>query len=303
MSEKTKNLIIVAGPTAVGKTDLCLNLAKKFNTSIVSADSRQFFIEMNIGTAKPSQEQLDQVRHYFINSLSVKDDYDVRKFEKDALLLLERLFVRHDLVILTGGSGLYLDAVAHGFDDIPDVDASLREELSLLLAQKGIGALQEELRHLDPVYYSEVDLNNPQRIIRALEVTKGTGRPYSSYRTKKVVERPFKVIKIALEREREELYARIDARMDQMVGEGLFEEAEALFPFRHLNALQTVGYKEIFGYLAGEYDKAEAIRLLKRNSRRYAKRQMTWFRRDNAYCWFHPSQTDLIVSFVRDQIG
>lgn len=303
MFRKNKTLLIIAGPTAVGKTDLCINLAKKFNTCIVSADSRQFYKEINIGTAKPTDAQLAAAEHFFINNLSIKESYDVGKYETDALRLLDHLFKSQSLVILTGGSGLYLDAVSKGFDAIPEVDKSIRSGLNLLYQQDGIVGLQERLNQLDPVYYEKVDLNNPQRIIRALEVCLGTGRPFSSFRIKKEAERPFETIKIALERNREELYARIDDRMDQMIAAGLFEEAKALYPFRDYNALQTVGYREVFGYLEGQYDKDKAIDLLKRNSRRYAKRQLTWFRKDEDYHWFHPSQIQEITDLIADHIG
>lgn len=303
MFRKNKTLLIIAGPTAVGKTDLCINLAKKFSTCILSADSRQFFKEINIGTAKPTDDQLAAAKHFFVNNLSITDDYDVGKFEAEALSLLDGLFKSHSLVIMTGGSGLYLDAVAKGFDAIPAVESSVREELNLYYQQNGIEGLQAKLEKLDPVYYDKVDLNNPQRLIRALEVCIGTGMPYSSFRVKKEVERPFDILKIALERDREELYGRIDERMEQMIAAGLFEEAELLYPFRHYNALQTVGYKEIFGYLENQYDKEEAVRLLKRNSRRYAKRQMTWFRKDEGYHWFHPSQIQEIVDLIETHRG
>lgn len=303
MLRKNKTLLIVAGPTAVGKTDLCINLAKKFNTNIISADSRQFYTEINIGTAKPSPAQLTEVRHHFINSHSIHEAYDVGRFEADALALLEALFAQHELVIMTGGSGLYIDAVCKGFDAMPAVDKSIRAALNDRYEKQGLSALQQQLKELDPDYYQAVDLNNPQRLIRALEVCIGSGKPYSSFRQKQTSPRPFQTLKIALRRDREELYTRIDQRMDQMIAEGLFEEAATLYPYRHHNALQTVGYKEIFGYMEGEYDKAEAIRLLKRNSRRYAKRQMTWFRKDEDYHWFHPSQTEEIIAFISKTIN
>ncbi len=303
MTSNKNTLLVISGPTAVGKTDLCINLAKKFNTSIVSADSRQFYREMNVGTAKPSATELRDIRHYFINALSIHEDYDVRKFERDALQKIERLFENQNPVILTGGSGLYIDAVTGGLDDMPQVSKHIRKELTVIHSEQGIGVLQEKLRELDPIYHSQVDLHNPQRLIRALEVCIGTGKPFSSFRIKKNVHRPFEVIKIALERDREELYDRINLRMDQMVAAGLFEEASVLFPFRHLNALQTVGYKEIFDYLQGFYDREEAIRLLKRNTRRYAKRQMTWLKKDKSYAWFHPSELDKITQFIKDQMS
>lgn len=300
--KKNNHLLIIAGPTAVGKTDLCIKLAKKFNTVIISSDSRQFFKETNLGTAKPSMREMSDVPHYFVNNLSIFDDYDVRKFEKEALELLERFFKENEIVIMTGGSGLYIDAVCSGFDDMPSIDPEIRISLNLLYQQRGIGALQEKLAKLDPEYYQQVDRQNPQRLIRACEVCLGTGRPFSSFRVKSKAERPFNIIKVGLEREREELYERIDRRMDLMIAAGLFEEAESLYPHRHLNALQTVGYTEIFGYLDGKYDKEEAIRLLKRNSRRYAKRQMTWFRRDAGYEWFAPEDLEGIYKYVRAQM-
>lgn len=303
MNAKKATLLVISGPTAVGKTDLCINLAKKFNTSIVSADSRQFYREMNIGTAKPSLAELHEIRHYFINSLSIHENYDVWKFEKDALLTIGQLFQNQNPVILTGGSGLYIDALTNGLDEIPHVDSAIRRELTEAYSQHGIIVLQTKLKDLDPIYHHQVDLRNPQRLIRALEVCIGTGKPFSSFRVKRIINRPFKLIKIALEREREELYNRINQRMDQMIANGLFEEASQLFPYRHLNALQTVGYKEIFDHLAGNYDSEEAVRLLKRNSRRYAKRQMTWLKNGGDYSWFHPSELDKITQFITDQMA
>ena len=302
MTLKSNFLIIIAGPTAVGKTDLCIKLAKKFNTSIISSDSRQFFIEMDIGTAKPNEKEMQEAKHHFVNQLSIHQPYDVRKFENETLSLLDRLFEDNNCVIMTGGSGLYIDAVCKGFDDIPTVDPAIREELMEIYRTFGLSRIQELLSVADPEYYEVVDRENPHRLIRALEVFRGTGKPFSSFREKKVADRPFTVIKIGLERDREELYDRINERMDLMIERGLFEEAAELYPFRHLNALQTVGYTEIFDHIAGKYDREEAIRLMKRNSRRYAKRQMTWFRRDEDYVWFHPSQTDRIIGFITDQI-
>lgn len=296
-------LILVVGPTAVGKTDLCLKLAKKFNTEIISCDSRQFYREMNLGTAKPSPEELKAVPHHFINSLSITDEYDVRKFEMEALQLLDQLFLTHQVVIMTGGSGLFVDAVVHGLDDIPDLNPVFREEIISEFEKKGLEWLQKEVEKADPEYYSQVDRFNPQRLMRALEVCRGTGIPYSSFRVKKPKQRPFKTIKIGLNRDREELYQRIDLRMDEMIEKGLFEEANALFEKRELNALQTVGYSEIFGFLEGKYEREEAVRLLKRNSRRYAKRQLTWFGKDKNIQWFHPDEQDEIFAWIQAQIG
>lgn len=296
-------LILVVGPTGVGKTDLCLKLAKNFHTQIISCDSRQFYREMNLGTAKPSLAELAEVPHHLINSLSIEEEYDVRKFEQDALQILDQLYQSHTAIIMTGGSGLFADAVVKGLDDIPDVDPKVRQEVIMEFEEKGLDWLQQEVKKADPEYFESVDRQNPQRLMRALEVCRGTGLKFSSFRIKKSVERSFKTIKIGLYREREELYRRIDLRMDQMIEAGLFDEADALFGKRSLNALQTVGYSEIFGYLEGKYDREEAIRLLKRNSRRYAKRQLTWFRRDTEIQWFKPSQEKEITEWIETQMA
>lgn len=302
MDSKNNHLLVILGPTAVGKTSVAIELAKFLNTEIISADSRQFFKEMNLGTAKPSFEELESVPHHLINNLSIHDSYDVRDFEKDALEIMEKLFVKYQTLILTGGSGLYVDAVCHGFDPIPDISPKIRARIIQKYQTLGLSFLQEEVQILDPEYFEQVDQKNPQRLMRALEVCIGTGKPFSSFRNKQKVNRPFQIIKIGLERPREELYKRIDTRMDQMVSLGLFEEAKELFPFKHLNALQTVGYTEIFDFLKGKYDREEAERLLKRNSRRYAKRQMTWFKKDQDITWFHPDDLEGIMNFIRSRI-
>jgi tRNA dimethylallyltransferase len=296
-------LILVVGPTAVGKTDLCLKLAKKFQTEILSCDSRQFYREMNRGTAKPSADELAEVPHHFINNLSITDAYDVRKYEEEALDLLGKLFQKHRVVILTGGTGLFADVVVNGMDAIPEVAPEIREEIIHEYQSKGLTWLQVAVQEVDPEFYAQVDRANPQRLMRALEIWRGTGLKFSSFRTKNKVKRPFEVIKIGLDRPREELYRRIDSRMEQMLAKGLFAEAEGLFEKRGLNALQTLGYTEIFDFLEGKYDKEELIRLLKRNSRRYAKRQLTWFRRDPLIHWFHPSEEQEILAFIEDQIA
>jgi tRNA dimethylallyltransferase len=296
-------LILVVGPTAVGKTDLCLKLAKKFQTEILSCDSRQFYREMNRGTAKPSADELAEVPHHFINNLSITDAYDVRKYEEEALDLLGNLFQKHRVVILTGGTGLFADVVVNGMDAIPEVAPEIREEIIHEYQSKGLTWLQVAVQEVDPEFYAQVDRANPQRLMRALEIWRGTGLKFSSFRTKNKVKRPFEVIKIGLDRPREELYRRIDSRMEQMLAKGLFAEAEGLFEKRGLNALQTLGYTEIFDFLEGKYDKEELIRLLKRNSRRYAKRQLTWFRRDPLIHWFHPSEEQEILAFIEDQIA
>jgi tRNA dimethylallyltransferase len=303
MPTDPKYLILVVGPTAVGKSDLCLNLAKKFQTEILSCDSRQFYREMNRGTAKPSLEELAEIPHHFINNLSISDSYDVRKYEEEALELLGQLFQKHGVVILTGGTGLFADVVVNGMDAIPEVAPEIREEIIQEYQSKGLTWLQGAVEEVDPEFFAQVDRANPQRLMRALEIWRGTGLKFSSFRTKNKVKRPFEVIKIGLDRPREELYRRIDSRMEQMLAKGLFEEAEGLFEKRELNALQTLGYTEIFDYLEGKYDKEELIRLLKRNSRRYAKRQLTWFRRDPLIHWFHPNDEQEILAFLDDQIA
>ncbi|MFD2515021.1 tRNA (adenosine(37)-N6)-dimethylallyltransferase MiaA [Pontibacter locisalis] len=302
--KKQKHLIVVVGPTAVGKTDLCVQLAKHYKTDIVSADSRQFYKEMSIGTAKPTPEEQQGVKHYFIDSHSIKEEYSAGTFEADVLTLLDKLFQEHDVVILTGGSGLYVRAVLEGMDEMPEVNPQVREELVGMYEKEGLQPLLDKLQQLDPLYFEQVDKANPQRVIRALEVSLSGGLPYSSYRKSEKQERPFNIIKIALNRDRTELYQRIDARMDLMLEQGLLDEVKSLYPYKQHNALQTVGYKEIFDYLEGSYNWAEAVRLLKRNSRRYAKRQLTWFNKNpEEYSWFHPQQWEEIVMFINEQIG
>ena len=293
-----KTLLVVAGPTAVGKTALCVQLAKKLQTDVVSADSRQLYRELTIGTAKPLPDEMDGVCHYFINSHSITDPVNAGRYERECLALLDKLFQKKDVVILSGGTGLYINAVCFGLDDIPPVEPALREHLFNRLQEEGLESLQNELRQLDPVYAQTADLQNPIRVTRALEVCLTTGRPYSSFRRQQIIQRPFRSVPVALERPREELYARIDARMDAMLDGGLLEEVRSLQPYRHLAALQTVGYQEIFPYLEGVYDYAEMVRLLKRNSRRYAKRQLTWFRNQNKYHWFRPEEAEKILELM-----
>ncbi len=296
---RDKYLICVVGPTAVGKTRVSIALAKKFECEILSADSRQFYREMEIGTAKPDKTDLDMVRHHFINSLSIFDRYDAGKFEKEALELLEKIYSKRNLALMTGGSGLYVDAVLNGFDKMPEADPELRAGLNKEVEDNGTGGLLEELKDKDPVYYDEVDRHNPVRIIRAIEVIRNTGLPYSEVRKgRKNKKRPFRTIKIGLEMEREILYKRIDQRMDEMIENGLFDEARTLMKWQELNALQTVGYTEIFGFLEGEYSMDHAIHLLKRNTRRYAKRQLTWFKADEEIAWFNPDELTGIEQYV-----
>ena len=282
-------LLVVAGPTAVGKTALCVQLAQHLGTEIVSADSRQFFREMSIGTAKPTPAEMQGVPHHFIDSHSVADEYSAGRFAADALALLDELFRKYSLVVLTGGSGLYVQAVTDGLDELPGVLPEVRAQLQEELAAHGLPHLVAELAATDPVAYARIDPQNPQRVLRALEITRGTGRPFSSFHTQGTAAaddtRPFRVVKVALTREREALYQRINQRVENMLVEGLLDEVKRLLPYRHRPALQTVGYQEIFGFLDGDYDWAEAVRLLQRNTRRYAKRQLTWLRRDAAYEW------------------
>jgi tRNA dimethylallyltransferase len=293
-----KKLIVIAGPTAVGKTVVAVVLAEHFHTEILSADSRQFYRELTIGTAKPSSVELARVKHHFIDSRSITEAYDAARFAEDARIVIDRLFAKHDYVVVCGGSGLYLKALMEGFDDIPEIPEKIREEIVRQYQENGLAWLQEQVWLLDPDYYARVDQQNPARLMRALEVVQTTGRSIVSYQTKDKMQRPYPVIKIGLDRDREELYRRIDERMDQMIAEGLFEEAKTLYPFRHHNALQTVGYQEIFNYLDGHYDYDEAVRLLKRNSRRYAKRQLTWFRRDEEIHWMNPADMNAIIEWI-----
>jgi tRNA dimethylallyltransferase len=298
-----RSVLVVAGPTAVGKTELCVKLARHFGAEIISADSRQFFRELTIGTAKPTPPEQQGIPHHFIDSHSISDDYNASTYEQDALRKLEEIFGRTRVAILTGGSGLYLKVVTEGMDEMPPADPEIRSRLSHTFAEEGLAPLLGQLDQLDPLYASTVDRANPQRVIRALEVCLFTGQPYSSFRQGRKAERPFRTVKIGLTRSREELYQRIDHRMDQMLAAGLVEEARSLIPYRRHNALQTVGYSEVFDYLDDKYDYAEMVRLLKRNSRRYAKRQLTWFGKDPEIKWFHPDEYGAIVQYATVQTG
>lgn len=282
---------MISGPTAVGKTALAVEVAKAFRTVVLSADSRQVFKEMAIGTAKPTVEEMQGVTHYFVDHVSIHDRpvYDAAQYENEAVHLLERLFQDHDVVVMAGGSGLYVNAVLYGLDDIPSVPDAVREALNEEVQQHGLEPLLLELQKKDPVYYASVDRGNARRVQRALEVIRHTGNPFSMYRTGEHKERPFEVIHIGLERDREELYDRINRRMDIMLKEGLEEEARLLYPYRALNALQTVGYKEIFDFMEGQYTRDEMLDKLKQHSRNYAKRQMTWLKKQDGVRWFHPN--------------
>jgi len=302
-NSKEKYLIILAGPTAVGKTDLSIKLAQVLETEIISADSRQFFRDLNIGTAKPTTTDLNTVKHHFINSHSINEPYSAGDFERDVLKLLTDLFKKYDCVILTGGSGFYIKAISEGLDMLPAPLPGLRESLTNRLVTDGLEILQKEVREVDPAFALTKEISNPQRVVRALEVFQTTGVPISAYQQKSAVGRPFKQIPIALDRDRSELYSRIDQRMDIMLEQGLVEEATDLIGFRGHHALQTVGYKEVFDFLDGLYDEKEMTRLLKQNSRRYAKRQLTWFRHQGAFHWFHPDNFDAILAYIKSEMN
>ena len=278
-------LVIVLGPTAVGKTDYSIGLARECGSPVVSCDSRQIYREMKIGTAPPSAEQLALVRHYFIGSHSVTDPYTAGKYELEALALLNELFKTHETIVMTGGSGLYIDALCNGLDDFPDIDPSVRAKLMERLEKEGLESLRFDLKLLDPVTFNTIDTANRQRVVRALEVCIGTGRPFSSYKTSAARKRPFSIRKLGLTRDREELYDRIDRRVDLMMEAGLEDEVRSLVPYRNLPALNTVGYREMFGYLDGLYPLEEAVRLSKRNTRHYAKKQLSYWGRDESIVW------------------
>jgi len=297
-----KNLIVIAGPTAVGKTDLAIQLAKHYHTDIISADSRQFFREMAIGTAKPTEAELAQAKHHFINSHSVTEDFNVGDFEIEGLKTISQVFESHNTAILAGGSGLYIKAICEGFDDVPSADIEIRNRLNAEFEANGIIPLAERLKNTDPTYYAQVDINNPQRVIRALEVIEATGNTFSSYRTANTKQRPFNTIKIGLNLPRDLLYQRINHRVDLMIEQGLLDEVTTLLPYQNYNALNTVGYKEIFDYLDGITDLHTAIALIKQNTRRFAKRQLTWFNKDKNFTWFEPSQFNDIVKHINQHI-
>lgn len=287
----------------MGKTTVSIQLARIFNTAIVSADSRQIFRELNIGTAKPSARELAEVPHHFINSHTIREDYDAARYGEEALSVIEQLFREKDCVILCGGSGLYIKAVCEGFDAIPEVPEGVRSNLVEKYEQQGLEWLQEQMQQLDPEGLQLMDEKNPHRLIRALEVKIASGKSITAFRKKEKRKHAFEILKVGLELPREELYRRIDERMDQMIADGLFEEAKELYPLRNHNALQTVGYQEIFGFMENKYDYGECVRLLKRNSRRYAKRQLTWFKKDNTFAWFHPQAVDVMIQYINNPLS
>jgi tRNA dimethylallyltransferase len=293
-----KTLIVLLGPTGVGKTDIAVDLAIHLRCEIISADSRQIYREMRIGTAVPDDNQLSKVKHHFIRSVSVEEYYSSSIFERDVLQLLPAIFSENNIALMTGGSGMYIDSVCNGTDDIPDVEPSIREKYIALYKNEGINGLRIALKMLDPEHYSKVDLKNYKRIIRALEICETSGRPYSSFLTRQKRERNFRIIKIGLQRERAELYRRINSRVDEMVRMGLEDEARSLLGYRHLNALNSVGYREFFDFFDGTITRDKAIELIKRNSRRYAKRQMTWWAKDTEIKWFDPKQKTEIFRFI-----
>ena len=284
-----KTLIVITGPTAVGKTTLCLEIAKHLGIPIINADSRQIYKELRIGTAAPTEEQLRQVRHYFVGTLGLNDYYSASIYEQQVMALLDELFQKSDYALLTGGSMMYIDAVCNGIDDIPTVDDVTRDTMKRRLATEGLEALCEELKQLDPEHYEIVDRQNPRRVVHALEICHMTGKTYTSFRKAERKQRPFGIVKIAINREREELYTRINSRVDQMIEDGLVEEAKGLYQLRHLNALNTVGYKEMFAYLDGTWSLEEAIERMKGNTRRYARKQLTWFKKDPEVIWMKPT--------------
>jgi len=295
-------LIVLLGPTGVGKSDISIELANHFNSEIISADSRQFFMEMKIGTAVPSDEQLKKIKHHFIRFLSVKDYYSSSRFERDVLSLLPALFKKNRIVFLCGGSGMYIDAVCKGTDDIPDVDPKVRERIILKHKEEGVEGLRIALKLLDPDHYLKVDLKNPKRIMRALEICETTGQPYSSFLKKQKRFRDFEILKIGIERQKEDLYDRINRRVDEMIGQGLEDEVKRLYEMRHLNALNSVGYREFFDFFDGKISKEKAVELIKRNSRRFAKRQITWWNKDKEIMWFHPDRSEEIIKLIENKL-
>ena len=298
-----KYLVVIAGPTASGKTATAIQVAKALGTEIISADSRQFYKELPIGTAAPTKEEQAEVQHHMIHNLNVEDKYDVADYENDVLALLKKLFINHDSVVLTGGSGLFIDAVCKGLDSIPDISDETRNKVNKLYEEGGLFALQNEVQRLDPEYYNMVDKYNPRRLQRAVEVCYQTGLPYSSFRNNTAKVRDFKIIKVALLWERNELISRINLRVEKMVSEGLLDEAKAMYPKRHLNSLNTVGYKEIFEHFDGKANLNEAIEHIKINTRQYAKRQMTWLRKNNDYQWFTIEEIPEMINYIKSIIN
>lgn len=303
MSKSKHNLIVLVGPTGVGKTELSLNIAEAYNSPIISADSRQLYSDLKIGTAAPTAEQMKRVKHYFVGTLQLTDYYSAAQYEMEVVKVLDSLFQEKNTILLTGGSMMYVDAVCKGIDDIPTVDDDTREMMMEKYEKQGLEQLCNELKLLDPEYYSIVDLKNPKRVIHALEICYMTGKTYTSFRTGNKKERPFNIIKIGLSREREELYERINKRVDIMIEEGLIDEVKSVYEHKNLNSLNTVGYKEIIKYLDGEWDLQFAIEKIKQNSRIYSRKQMTWFKRDEEIKWFHPDNVKEIMEYINYRIA
>jgi len=297
-----KTLISIVGPTAIGKTVLAIQIAQHFGTEIISADSRQFFKEMAIGTAKPNAEELAAAKHHFIDSHAVTQLFSTGDFEVEGLKKLEEIFREHDVAIMVGGSGLYVNALINGLDEMPDIDLSIREKLNRQFEEEGLAVIQNQLAHLDPEYFAKVDQQNPQRMIRGLEVFLSTGKKLSSMLSATKKERPFNIIKIGLNTDRAVLYDRINRRVDQMIAEGLLDEVKVLTPFKQYNALNTVGYSELFDYLDGKLSLENAIAAIKQNTRRFAKRQLTWFRRDSEINWFEPDEKEKIIQLINEKL-
>ncbi|WP_297096919.1 tRNA (adenosine(37)-N6)-dimethylallyltransferase MiaA [uncultured Draconibacterium sp.] len=297
-----KTLVVITGPTGIGKTEVSIKVAQHFNAEIVSADSRQIFKELCIGTAVPSEEELAAVPHHFIQSHSVEENYNASRYETEALELIDKLFQQKDALLLVGGSMLYIDAICKGIDIMPDADPEVRAALKKQLEEEGLESLRLQLKKLDPAYYKKVDLKNPNRIIHALEISIQTGKPYSSFRSDTPKERPFQILKIALNCDRQVLHNRINLRVDKMMEAGLEAEARSVYHKKHLNSLNTVGYQELFAYFNEEIPREKAIELIKRNSRRYARKQITWFRRDEAVKWFEPTESEKIIDWLESQI-
>ena len=297
-----KTLISIVGPTAIGKTGLAIKLAQHYSTDIMSCDSRQFYKEMTIGTAVPSTSELAEAKHHFIQNISIHEKYSVGDFERDGLAFLDEYFQNNNLCIMVGGSGLYEKAITTGFDIFPEIDPIFREQLNQELETDGIEKLQHELKQVDPIYYEEVDIYNKQRVIRALEIYRGSGQPFSKFRNQDLNKRPFNIIKIGLELPRQEMYDRINQRVDIMMNEGLLDEAKSLYPLKELNALQTVGYRELFDFFEDKIDLNFATEEIKKNTRRFAKRQMTWFKKDQDVNWFSPLEKDQIINFINSKI-
>lgn len=297
-----KSLIVIVGPTGIGKTDLSIDIAKEYNTEIISSDSRQVYKELKIGTAVPTDNQLSQVKHHFIGNISIYDYYNASMFELQVIDKLRELHLKFDQLVMTGGSGMYVNAVCDGIDDLPEIDLKLRNDLIKQFKEEGIESLRMQIKMLDPESYKKVDLKNPKRMLKVLEVSIQTGKPYSSFLSRSKKERDFNVIKVGLERDRAELYERINLRVDQMVEEGLVEEAKQYYKDRKLNSLNTVGYKELFEHFDGTISLDKAIELIKRDSRHYAKKQISWFGRDKDITWFHPEKKQEIIEYINSEI-